>query len=211
MKKLILALDVYDFESAKNLIDQTKDYVDIFKVGPILFLQCGHKIVDFINAQDKKVFLDLKFHDIASTVARSIKSAGKLGIYSLTVHCAGGKEMLEAAASVESRPKVWAVTALTSMAASEKEVLDKAILAKACGLDGVIASPLEAKAIKQKCGFEVITPGIRIETSNDDQKRIANPEFAISQGADFIVVGRPIIESGNPNEAARGIFERCLV
>ncbi|MDR1952243.1 MAG: orotidine-5'-phosphate decarboxylase [Elusimicrobiota bacterium] len=209
MKKIILALDVYDLKKAEKLVKDTSGYIDIFKVGPVLFLQSGKEIIKMLKDNGKEIFLDLKFHDIPATVKRSVESARELGVYSLTVHCAGGKEMLEGAVSVEKRPKIWAVTILTSQMTSEAEVLKMAKLAKDCAADGVIASPLEIAVIKKEFGknFEVITPGIRLLKTDDDQKRVATPQNAVRNGADFIVVGRPIIEAHNPKEAAMLIWE----
>jgi orotidine-5'-phosphate decarboxylase len=151
----------------------------------------------------------MKFHDIPATVKRSVESAGELGVYSLTVHSAGGEEMLKAAAAVENRPKIWAVTVLTSQAASCEEVIKRAKLSKECGIDGVISSPLEAALIKKECGggFQVVTPGIRPAKADDDQKRVSTPESAVKNGADYIVVGRPILEAVNPAQAAKNIYE----
>ncbi|MDR2192723.1 MAG: orotidine-5'-phosphate decarboxylase [Endomicrobium sp.] len=210
MKKIILALDVYDFSKAEKLVKDTKDFIDLYKVGPILFLQFGKEIIKMLKDNGKEVFLDLKFHDIPATVKRSVESAKDLGVYSLTVHSLGGEEMLKAAAGVLNRPKIWAVTVLTSQAAAPEEVVKRAKLSKSCAIDGVIASPLEITAIKKECGkdFDAVTPGIRLLKTNDDQKRTATPESAIKDGADFIVVGRPIIEAENPKEAARQIYER---
>ena len=209
MNKTILALDVFDFKKAEKLVKDLSPYIDIFKVGPILFLQCGKEIIKMINDNGKKVFLDLKFHDIPATVQRAVQSARDLGVYSLTVHSCGGQEMLKLATAVENRPKIWAVTVLTSQITTTQEVLEKANLAKDCGVDGVISSPLEIETIKLNCGkdFEVITPGIRPVKVNDDQKRVAIPETAIKSGANFIVVGRPIIQAENPVEVAKNIYE----
>ena len=209
MNKTILALDVFDFKKAEKLVKDLSPYIDIFKVGPILFLQCGKEIIKMINDNGKKVFLDLKFYDIPATVQRAVQSAKDLGIYSLTVHSCGGQEMLKLATAVENRPKIWAVTVLTSQVTTTQEVLERAKLSKDCGVDGVISSPLEIEAIKLNCGkdFEVITPGIRPVKVNDDQKRVATPETAIKLGANFIVVGRPIIQAENPVEVAKNIYE----
>ncbi|MCL2484782.1 MAG: orotidine-5'-phosphate decarboxylase [Endomicrobia bacterium] len=207
MKKTILALDVYDFAKAEQLVKDTKDYIDIYKVGPILFLQSGKEIIKMIKSYGKEIFLDLKFHDIPATVQRAVQSAKELGVYSLTVHSIGGEEMLKAAVSVENRPKIWAVTVLTSQVTTPEEVIKRAKLAKDCGVDGVIASPLEVALIKKECGkdFQVVTPGIRPAKADDDQKRVATPESAVKDGADFIVVGRPILEAANPGETAKSI------
>jgi orotidine-5'-phosphate decarboxylase len=209
MKKTILALDVYDFRKAQDLVEKTSQYIDVYKVGPILFLQSGREIIKVIKDNGKKIFLDLKFHDIPATVQRSVESARDIGVFSLTVHSIGGEEMLKSASAVENRPKIWAVTILTSQIATPEEVLRRAKLTKSCGIDGVIASPLEISIIKKGCGadFNVVTPGIRPVKIEDDQKRVATPESAVRQGADFIVVGRPIIEAQNPAEAAKNICE----
>ena len=209
MKKLIVALDVNDREKAMRLVAELSPYADIFKVGPILFLKEGKEIVRKIKDAGREVFLDLKFHDIPATVQRSVESAREIGVYSLTLHSAGGREMMCAASSVQNRPKLWAVTVLTSQNTKPEEVVKRAILAKESGLNGVIASPLEIEAIKNACGkdFIVVTPGIRIQETKDDQKRVATPSSAIKAGADFIVVGRPIIEASNPAEAAKKISE----
>ena len=209
MNKTILALDVFDFKVAERFVKDLSPYIDIFKVGPILFLQSGKEIIKMINNNGKKVFLDLKFHDIPATVQRAVQSARDLGVYSLTVHSCGGEEMLKLATSVENRPKIWAVTVLTSQITTSEEVVKRAKLAKACGVDGVISSPLEIQTIKANCGtdFEVVTPGIRPVKVQDDQKRIATPESAVQAGADFIVVGRPIIAAENPIEVAKNIYE----
>ena len=209
MKKLIVALDVNDKGKALKLVAELSPYADIFKVGPILFLKEGKEIIKSIKDAGKEVFLDLKFHDIPATVQRSVESARDIGVYSLTLHSSGGREMLCAASSVEKRPALWAVTVLTSQKTSPDEVVKRARLAKECGLNGVIASPLEIEEIKNACGkdFTVVTPGIRLQDSKDDQKRVATPSAAIKAGADFIVVGRPVIEAPSPAEAAKKISE----
>ena len=209
MNKTILALDVFDFNKAEKLVKDLSPYIDIFKVGPILFLQSGKEIIKMINDNGKKVFLDLKFHDIPATVQRAVQSARDLGVYSLTVHSCGGQEMLKLATSVENRPKIWAVTVLTSQITTPEEVVKRAKLAKDCGVDGVISSPLEIENIKSNCGkdFEVVTPGIRPVKVSDDQKRVATPQSAVKAGADFIVVGRPIIAAEKPLEVAKNIYE----
>ncbi|MDR2666277.1 MAG: orotidine-5'-phosphate decarboxylase [Endomicrobium sp.] len=210
MKKIILALDVYDFSRVEELVKKTVPYIDIYKVGPILFLRYGEKIMRIIKDNGKEIFLDLKFHDIPTTVKLSVESAKELGVFSLTVHSIGGEDMLMAATSIKSRPKIWAVTVLTSQVATKEEVIRRAKLAKACGVDGVISSPLEIAIIKKECGkeFDVVTPGIRLESIYDDQKRVATPDVAIKEGADFIVVGRPILNTINPIETLKNIYNK---
>jgi orotidine-5'-phosphate decarboxylase len=212
MKKIILALDICGFNRAEKLVKETSLYVDVYKIGPILFLQSGKEIVKMIKDNGKEIFLDLKFHDIPAIVKRSVESAKELGVFSLTVHSIGGEEMLKAAASVENRPKIWAVTVLTSQITTTEEVARRARLTKACGIDGVISSPLEISLIKKECGkeFDVVTPGVRPVKTDDDQKRIAAPEMAVKEGADFIVVGRPILEAESPKQAAKSIYESTL-
>ncbi len=208
MKKIILALDVNDRERAMNLVRAVSPWVDIIKVGPIVFLTEGPDIVRRIRDAGKEVFLDLKLHDIPATVQRAVESAAGIGVYSMTIHSMGGKEMIAAAASVAKRPRLWAVTVLTSQSADPEEVVRRAKLAKDSGADGVIASPLEASLVKNACGkgFSVVTPGIRSSSDAvNDQKRVATPKGAIEAGADFIVVGRPVIEAPDPAKAARSI------
>ncbi|MDR1401189.1 MAG: orotidine-5'-phosphate decarboxylase [Endomicrobium sp.] len=210
MKKIILALDVCDFSKVEELVRETIPYIDIYKVGPVSFLRCGEKIIRTIKDSGKEIFLDLKFYDIPATVKLSVKSAEELGVFSLTVHSMGGEDMLMAATSVKNRTKIWAVTVLTSQVATKEEVIRRAKLAKNCGVDGVISSPLEIALIKKECGkeFDVVTPGIRLEKPDDDQKRVASPEVAIKEGADFIVIGRPILNAVNPVEVLRNIYDR---
>jgi orotidine-5'-phosphate decarboxylase len=209
MKKLIVALDINNENDALNLVDKLGENVDLYKVGPILFLKTGPSIIRKLKEKGKEVFLDLKFHDIPKTVQRSVESAADLGVYSLTLHSSGGEDMLKAAAQVSKRPKLWAVSVLTSAVASGEDVMRRVVIARKNGVDGVISSALEAQTIKKACGrdFEVITPGIRLEKTNDDQKRVATPSFAVKAGADFIVVGRPIIQAEDPHFVAKKINE----
>ncbi|MDR0915312.1 MAG: orotidine-5'-phosphate decarboxylase [Endomicrobium sp.] len=212
MKKIILALDVDNVDKAKQIIRETYHFIDIYKVGPILFIQCGKEIIEFINGIGKKVFLDLKLYDIPMTVQRAVESAQKLDIFSLTVHSSGGKKMLQAATSVYNHPKIWAVSVLTSTRTrtTPATVIKRALLAKSCGLDGVISSPLEIDLIKKECGknFNVITPGIRLNNNNhDDQIRVATPLYAINKGADFIVMGRSILNSKNYKMVLHNIYQ----
>lgn len=210
MKKLIVALDVKEKDKALHLVKILSPYVDIFKVGPILFLMEGPGFIKEIREGGNEVFLDLKFHDIPQTVKRSVESAKEIGIYSLTLHSAGGELMMKEAASVPNRPKIWAVTVLTSQVVDSTVVRERALLAKKSGLEGVISSPHEIEIIKKACGndFSVVTPGIRLDSDDKhDQKRISTPGMAVRAGADFIVVGRPIIEAADPVDAAKRITE----
>jgi len=231
--QLILALDMETFEKARRLIDDVDDSVEVFKVGSQMFTAHGPFITRYLQSKSKKVFLDLKFHDIPNTVASAVKSAVSLSvspthdpdfapIYMLTVHTCGGKEMLEAAVQAAqeqakalgvTRPLIVGVTVLTSTAKDahvEALVLERARLAQEAGLDGVVASVEEAALIRRELGpkFLIVTPGIRpAEASLNDQKRVATPAVAIQQGSNFLVVGRPIIQAQSPRSAALHILE----
>ena len=231
--KLILALDLETFEEARQLIDDLAESVEIFKVGSQMFTSYGPFITRYLQSKGKKVFLDLKFHDIPNTVASAVKSAVSLSVspnndpgfaplYMLTVHTCVGKEMLEAAVKAAQekakalgvqRPLIVGVTVLTSTAKEanlETLVLERARLAKAAGLDGVVASVEEAAAIRKELGkdFLIVTPGIRpADASLNDQRRVATPAVAIKQGSNYLVVGRPIIQAQHPREAAIKILE----
>ena len=229
-ERLIVALDVDTKEKALALVDKLKKDVKIFKVGSELFTSCGPEIVQEVHNIGCAVFLDLKFHDIPNTVARSAASAVKLGVFMFNVHTSGGADMMKKVAAAVSeeakklkaaRPKVIAVTVLTSMDENnlkkvgvddnmETQVLRLAKLAKESGLDGVVASAVEIKPIRAALGkaFIIVTPGVRPSwAAMNDQKRVATPKEAIDSGADFIVVGRSVIESADPAEAARRILE----
>lgn len=229
-ERLVLALDVDDFSSAKGLVDKLKDYVGVFKVGSQLFTSEGADIVSMIRQSGSKVFLDLKFHDIPNTVKGAAESATKLGVYMFNIHTSGGYEMMKAAADAAretsiklgiKKPLVLGVTILTSIdqQALEREIgLNKTVkeqvvhlakLAKSAGLDGVVASAQEIKEIRASCGedFIILTPGIRPAGEElNDQKRIMTPKQALEQGADFLVIGRPIRNAKDPVKAAKNIL-----
>ncbi|MBN1870094.1 MAG: orotidine-5'-phosphate decarboxylase [Candidatus Omnitrophica bacterium] len=225
--QLIVALDVDTLYEAKGLIDVLGRDVEIFKVGSQLFTACGPVVVRHLLKAGKKVFLDLKYHDIPNTVANAVRAAvnlkeGSQGIFMCTLHTAGGREMLKRASEAATeaalaakvkRPLLLGITALTS---DEKKdsigqfVLKKALLAKECGLDGVVASSQEAALVRKHLGrdFMIVTPGIRPAGAEaDDQKRITTPSEAQAQGSDFLVVGRPIVKAEDPREAARHILK----
>ena len=220
MKPLIVALDVETDLEALRLVRKLKPQVDLFKVGPVLFLKYGGELLAQIRELGAEIFLDMKFHDIPSVVAKAIARAGEWGVYSATIHSAGGVAMMKAASAVAKRPKLWGVTVLTSLDEKDLSALGierslqaqaqaLAKLASASGLDGVIASVQEAQVIKQACGqkFVVVTPGIRLAKASDDQKRVETPQEAMRQGSDFIVMGRPVIESADPLKAVQAIYK----
>jgi orotidine-5'-phosphate decarboxylase len=183
--------------------------VDVFKVGSQLFTRVGPRIIEFLHEQQKECFLDLKFHDIPNTVAKAVESAAALRVRMLTLHVSGGAEMLQAAAAVPSHPLLLGVTVLTSVGGDvQAEVLRLAELARECGLNGVIASPREIQPIRESCGsdFLIVTPGIRpARAEAGDQQRVMTPAEAITAGADYIVIGRPIIAAIDPARAAADI------
>jgi orotidine-5'-phosphate decarboxylase len=228
--RLIVALDVDSQGECMELVDILASEVDIFKVGVAPFTGYGHAILQKLQDAKKKVFLDLKFHDIPNTVRNAARTAATQGVFMMNFHCLGGRSMLEAArkgaeegsaSSGSATPLLLGVTILTSMnedemqaigfkGAVENKVLELAQLAKDAGLDGVVASAKEARLIKERIGkdFVVVTPGVRPTwTAAGDQKRILTPSQAITEGADYIVVGRPIIQADDPREAAKKIIE----
>ena len=214
--RLIVALDVKSRAAADRLVDELGDAVSFYKVGLSLFTRCGPDIVKKLKQKDKRVFLDLKYHDIPNTVAQAVMSAASLNVDLLTIHASGGARMIAAAREAvgDSGPRILAVTLLTSFGVDDteqvwgkqlnslrEEVNRLAQLAYDAGAHGVIASPLEAEGLKRRHGAEflVVTPGIRPAGSElGDQVRAATPGDALRAGADYLVVGRPIIEANDP-------------
>jgi len=205
--KIIVALDVHTIKEAERLVDILNPYISVFKVGMELFYSCGPKAIDLIKKRDKDIFLDLKFHDIPNTVKNSVRAVTRFGIFMFNVHAQGGTDMMKAAlegAEEESdrlgidRPRILGVTILTSIESSEESVLSLASLTKESGIDGVVASPQEARTIRKELGkdFLIVTPGIRPAGSEKgDQKRTATPREALDAGVDYIVIGRPITKA----------------
>ncbi len=228
--KLCLALDVSEIEEVKRIVGQLADYVGIFKVGKRLYTSKGPQVIEIIKDLDVKVFLDLKYHDIPNTVAEAGEEAVKLGVFMFNLHISGGsvmmKETVTAVNEMAERlkidpPLVLGVTVLTSTdqemmniemrvpGSIEDQVVHLAKLAQKAGLDGVVASPQEIKIIRDNCesDFKIVTPGVRPSwAAADDQKRIMTPRDAIEAGADYIVVGRPILKAEDPAGAAKRIL-----
>ncbi|MBI4843522.1 MAG: orotidine-5'-phosphate decarboxylase [Nitrospirae bacterium] len=229
--KIILALDVADSDSAVEIVEKFKDHIEIFKIGSELFTSAGPDVVKKIISMGKKVFLDLKFHDIPNTAAKSVKAAAEMGVFMLNVHASGGAEMMRKASHAVSelsskknieRPKLLAVTVLTSIDEAalqkdagvgrsiEEQVMHLAKLAMNSGLDGVVASPRETEMIRSQFGrdFLIVTPGIRPSWANaDDQKRTMTPAEAIKKGSDYIVIGRAVLSQPDPIGALKRIIE----
>lgn len=224
--RLIVALDFDDHHAAFELVENLEPARCRLKVGKEMFTRYGFTFVERLIKKGFDVFLDLKFHDIPTTVARACRAASELGVWMLNVHALGGREMMSAAReAVEGacgrRPLLVAVTILTSLSAAElpdvglsgsinENVLRLAQLAKTCQLDGVVCSPMETQFLRDAIGkdFYLVTPGIRlVRGASDDQKRVLTPKEAIRLGADFIVVGRPITLAENPLAVISAIEE----
>jgi orotidine-5'-phosphate decarboxylase len=219
MAEIIVALDLPTAVEALSLVDRLGADVDFYKIGAPLFTRTGPAIVEELNSRGKRVFLDLKYHDIPNTVAQAVSAAAELDVALLTVHASGGSAMLRAAREAVPAgegPRLLGVTLLTSFSAADvEEVWDKelrslreevarlAAVAAEAGLDGVIASALEAEALKRRHGpeFLVITPGIRPAGHlAGDQARVATPAEAVRAGSDYLVVGRPVLTAADPRE-----------
>ncbi len=220
---LIVAIDVDSFTKAKYLVRKLYPSVKIFKVGSHLFTNCGPKIINYINSLGAKVFLDLKYYDIPSVVASAVKEAAKLKVFMVDVHASGGssmiKEVLKATKGIKNRPIILGVTVLTSFNQKElnelgisrslnNQVLTLAKNALKLGIDGIVCSPHEISLLRKKLGrkFIIVSPGIRPCSMGDDQKRFMSPQEAAVLGADYIVVGRPIIKAIDPQEEAKIII-----
>ncbi|MBH0056724.1 orotidine-5'-phosphate decarboxylase [Pseudoalteromonas sp. SWXJZ94C] len=216
-KKILIALDYDDQQTALRFVKQLSPDTCRLKVGKEMFTYFGPAFVKELIDLGFDVFLDLKFHDIPNTVAKAVTAAAKMGVWMVNVHASGGFEMMNKAKLAleefgDEAPLLIAVTVLTSMDEKElkrlgvektpqEQVLYLAKLAKEAGLDGVVCSAQEAEILKAQLGksFKLITPGIRPEGSDaGDQKRIMTPKQAIDAGSDYLVIGRPITQSDNP-------------
>jgi orotidine-5'-phosphate decarboxylase len=230
-ERIILALDVSTYDDAIETVRKFKDHIDIFKIGSELFTSVGPRIIKEIHLMGKKVFLDLKFHDIPNTVAKSALAAAELGVFMFNVHTLGGFDMMQKASQTLSqrslehnmeRPRLIGVTILTSISQDalrdelsvavrmNTQVKHLAGLAQRAGLDGVVASPEDAEMIRSRFGkgFLIVTPGIRPSWSSmDDQKRTLTPRRAVQNGADYLVIGRAITSQPDPISALKRIEE----
>ena len=229
-EKLIVALDVDSADRALALFNSLRDAVGMFKIGMQLFTAAGPDLVRRIIANGGRIFLDLKYHDIPNTVRLAGIEATRLGVSIFNIHAGGGVEMMTRTAEAVSetaareglsKPKILGVTLLTSMDTAalsqiginlESESLVRVLAGRAsdCGLDGVVASARETSMIRETVSrkdFLIVTPGIRPTLeSGDDQRRTMTAADAVRAGADYIVVGRPILEDENPARAAEGII-----
>jgi orotidine-5'-phosphate decarboxylase len=222
--RVILALDLPTLAEARNLARRLAPHLAAVKIGSQLFTAEGPQAITTMRDLGLPVFLDLKYHDIPNTVGGAVASASRLGVWMLNVHASGGSAMMRAAASVAGRPLVLGVTVLTSL---DEVVLQETLgttrtlrdhvtylakAAQAAGLDGVVASPQEIRDIREACGadFLIVTPGVRpAESALADQRRVRTPDEAVRAGADYVVVGRPILAAPDPVAAAEKIMIEC--
>jgi orotidine-5'-phosphate decarboxylase len=224
-RRIIVAVDVPDEDGLRRLVDRLSGKVGLFKIGKELFTSLGPRAVSLVRDRGGEVFLDLKYHDIPNTVAGAVRAAARLGVAMLTVHASGGTKMIKAAAQAsadsEGQPAIIAVTLLTSLGQTDVDdlgfsggpqdvVLRLAALSLSAGAHGLVNSPREVGPLRQAHGQEplLITPGVRpAGSAADDQARIATPAMAVRDGADFLVIGRPITKDPDPAAAAGRIVE----
>jgi orotidine-5'-phosphate decarboxylase len=223
MAEIIVALDLPSVGAALGLVDGLGSAINFYKVGSPLFTRGGPTIVRELRSRGKRVFLDMKYHDIPNTVAQAVESAAALDVQLVTLHASGGAAMMQAAyeAVGDDGPALLGVTILTSFTPDDvEEVWNKEVLsvrdeverlsslAADAGLHGVVTSPLEAEAMKRRHGdeFLVVTPGIRPDGSGaGDQARTSSPAAAVRAGADYLVIGRPILKADDPADAVQSI------
>ncbi len=223
--RLIVALDVPGATQARQIVETLGEAATTYKIGKQLFTAEGPQVVRDLVSSGRKVFLDLKLHDIPNTVAAAVRAASELGVSMMTVHASGGSKMLraavEAAAQSPAKPIILAVTVLTSLSDSDMQdlgiagtvpdqVLRLGTLARAAGCGGLVASAQEAQELRRELGvgFAIVTPGIRPAGSvSGDQVRVVTPKDAINAGATYLVVGRPILDAPDPAAATVQIVQ----
>ena len=220
-KKIIVAIDETDIVSLKNIVDSLDNEKCIIKIGSVAFNSIGHEAISFVSDKGFGIFLDLKLHDIPNTVKKSIKGLTSLPINMLTIHTSGGKDMMMAAMEAVSGTeiKVFGVTVLTSLSnddtneifqrTSSEQVNAMLDLAEEAGIDGVVCSPHELPLLSKR-NLLSITPGIRLQESNDDQKRVMTPREAADLGADYLVIGRPITASKDIKKSLNEIYQSLI-
>ena len=225
--RIILALDTKEIQTAKSVIEKTRDYVGVYKLGLEFFLANGIAGVKEITTynSDIQIFLDLKLHDIPNTVGAATSQVANLKPLFLTVHASGGSAMIKAAVANAPETKITAVTILTSLSqqdmteigfsgSAEDRAIELAKLATASGAKAIVCSPHEISGIRAAipADISIITPGIRPKNtaSSDDQKRIMDPKSALAAGANYLVIGRPITSADNVAQAAKAILEESL-
>ena len=212
-KTIIVAVDETQLENFQNVVDSLDSDLCMIKIGSVSFNALGHQAISYASNKGFKIFLDLKLHDIPNTVKKSIMGLVSLPIDMMTIHASGGLEMMKAAKKAVDGTdiKIFGVTALTSLSDEDTSLIFKRTaaeqvntmldLAEQAGIDGVVCSPHELSLVSKRESLLSITPGIRLKDSNDDQNRVMTPEDALKQGANFLVIGRPITEAKNIKEA----------
>ena len=218
-KPIIVAIDETQLSSFKHTVDSLDSNLCMIKVGSVSFNAIGHEALTYVASKGFEIFLDLKLHDIPNTVKKSIEGLISLPIGMMTIHTSGGLEMMKAAKNAvsDTNIKIFGVTALTSLSDEDtstifqrtasnqvKAMLD---LAQEAQIDGVVCSPHELDLVVERKSLLSITPGIRLSESTDDQSRVMTPKDAISKGADYIVIGRPITNAPNISEALQEIHD----
>ena len=218
-KNIIVAVDEYHLDAFKNIVDSLDPDLCMIKVGSVSFNSLGHEAVLYASNKGFDIFLDLKLHDIPNTVKKSIEGLKVLPINMLTIHTSGGFQMMKAAMVAVNGTdiKVFGVTALTSLTDDDTNIIyqrDAASqvnamldIAEQAGIDGVVCSPHELNLVKQKGSLLSITPGIRLSDIDDDQSRVMTPQKAIELGANYLVIGRPITEAVDPQNALKNIYD----
>tara|TARA_Y200000002_G_C22636841_1_gene645042 strand:+ start:193 stop:855 length:663 start_codon:yes stop_codon:yes gene_type:complete len=216
---IIVAIDEINFNRATHIINNLDSSKCMLKIGSVSFNAFGHKIISYAAEKGFDIFLDLKLHDIPNTVKKSIEGIISLPIKMLTIHISGGSEMMTAAMEAVSGTdiKIFGVTALTSLGDNDtKEIFQRTTseqvnamlkIAVSVGINGVVCSPHELNEVTKRKTLLSITPGIRIQKTNDDQKRVMTPKEAINLGADYVVIGRPITQSVNIMKSLNDIYE----
>ena len=225
-ERVIIALDYKDLDEVKKLVEELGDKIDFYKVGLEIFLNTNGSVIDYLHSLNKKVFLDLKFHDINNTTKMACEYAAKKEVFLFNIHATCGKQTMTEIAKMlkdtNSKSLCIAVTVLTNINQDEMReiykteesledmVMNLAVLTKDSNLHGIVCSAQEAREIKEKCGkdFLTICPGVRPEWAvSDDQKRVMTPGEAVKNGADYLVIGRPVTKAENPRKAAEMILE----
>ena len=216
-KTIIVAVDETQLGNFQSVVDSLDSDLCMIKIGSVSFNSLGHQAISYASNKGFKIFLDLKLHDIPNTVKKSIKGLVSLPIDMMTIHTSGGLEMMKAAKKAVDGTdiKIFGVTALTSLSDEDTSLIFKRTaaeqvntmldLAEQAGIDGVVCSPHELSLVTKRESLLSITPGIRLKDSNDDQNRVMTPKDALKQGANFLVIGRPITEAKNIKEALLAI------
>jgi orotidine-5'-phosphate decarboxylase len=212
-KTIIVAVDETQLGNFQSVVDSLDSDLCMIKIGSVSFNALGHQAISYASNKGFKIFLDLKLHDIPNTVKKSIKGLVSLPIDMMTIHTSGGLEMMKAAKKAVDGTdiKIFGVTALTSLSDEDTSLIFKRTaaeqvntmldLAEQAGIDGVVCSPHELSLVTKRESLLSITPGIRLKDSNDDQNRVMTPKEALKQGANFLVIGRPITEAKNIKKA----------